>query len=110
MRATILTGAVRSASVPDMRGAVAVLGVLLIAALGVVGCGGGSGPSTRTAVTRLEPHSLGKMRAAIQRDVDANLKKLRAPAREIACVDKNVESMSEKQIAERLVEAGPPHP
>jgi hypothetical protein len=86
---------------------VLIIGSLLVLA----GCGGTeNSEATRSSVTRLEPHSLPEMREAIWRLVDANLVSLRAPAKMIACVHRNVEKMSARQIAERLVESGPPHP
>ncbi len=91
-----------------MRRGILVVGFFLAVAL--AGCGSSDSPSTRINVTRLEPHSLAAMRWAIRRAVDANLAELKAPAKTIACVDGNIEKMSARQIAERIVEAGPAEP
>jgi hypothetical protein len=73
-----------------------VLGVLLLTL--VAGCGGLSGPAGLT------PDSLPQMRAMIKQGVDAKLKKLGRPAKEIACVDRNIEAMGVREVAERIIQ------
>jgi hypothetical protein len=74
------------------RGFLAIGAVL---ALALAGCGsGGSGPSSRSSETRLEPASLAKLRGAIKHAVDANLVKLEASTKTIACVDGNIAAVA----------------
>lgn len=88
-----------------MRRGIALFGIVLATALPVAGCGGGSSPSKATI---LEVQA--RVRVEIKRSVDAKLKKLGRPAKEIACVDRNIEAMTSKQIAERMVESAPVEP
>jgi hypothetical protein len=94
--------------VPGVHRGFVVIGLVLTAAL--AGCGGGSGSSTATPSPAAILQAQAKLRAAIKADVDSKLKKLDQPAKEIACVDRNVEAMTSKQIAERVIEPAPVEP
>lgn len=83
-----------------------MLGIVLIAALPLAGCGGGNSAPSNAAI--LEAQS--RIQVEIKQSIDAKLKKLGRPAKEIACVDRNIEAMTSEQIAERTVEAAPVEP
>ncbi|HVV89167.1 MAG TPA: hypothetical protein VHB53_01615 [Solirubrobacterales bacterium] len=84
-----------------------MIGIVLTGML--AGCGGGSdSPTAPSPAAILQAQA--KLRAAIKADIDSKLKKLDRPTKEIACVDRNVEAMTSKQIAERVIEPAPVEP
>ncbi len=85
-----------------MRRGASVIGIALVVAL--TGCGGGSssGPS-RADILRAQS----RIRVTIKNSIDTKLKKLGRPAKEIACVNRNIAAMTSLQIAERVVEFAP---
>lgn len=87
-----------------MRRGIAALGIVLAAAL--VGCGGGA----RSGPQALTPQDLPQIRAELKQDINARLRKLDRPAKEIACVDRNIEAMGVRQVAERIIEPAPVMP
>jgi hypothetical protein len=91
-----------------VRRGIAVIGIVLAAAL--TGCGGGGDSLSATPSPAAILQAQTKLRAAIKADIDSKLKKLDRPTKEIACVDRNVEAMTSKQIAERVIEPAPVEP
>jgi hypothetical protein len=75
-------------------------------ALPLAGCGGG-GSSPPGALT---PQDLPRLHAELKKDLNAWLKRLGRPAKEIACVDRNIEAMGVRQVAERIIEPAPVEP
>jgi hypothetical protein len=86
-----------------MRGKALVPAVVL--AVVVAGCGSGS--SSPAALT---PRDLPQIRSELKQSLDARLKKLGRPAKEIACVNRNIQAMGVRQVAQRFIEpaVGPP--
>ncbi len=82
-----------------MRRVIAVVGIVLVGGCGAAGCGGGSTPST--------PPGPGALRKAFIHTEISELEKEGASEVVIACVEGNIDAMSEGQIARRLVEAAP---
>jgi hypothetical protein len=88
-----------------MRRGLLVLGIVI--GMAAAGCGGG-GSSTGSTPSRADIlQAQQKMQAMIKSSVDTKLAKLGRPAKEIACVDRNIEAMTSRQIAERVVEGAP---
>jgi hypothetical protein len=83
------------------RGALLIGSVL---ALAIAGCGGSGGS---TAPPAPAPPTAAGLRAALRHTIDAKLEKLGRPAKEIACVNGNIDAMSAPQIAEQIVESAP---
>jgi hypothetical protein len=67
-------------------------------AAAVAGCGGGASPALP------QP---GALRLLFLHTEVSELKKQSAPAKEIACVEHNIDATSEEQLAERVVEGAP---
>jgi hypothetical protein len=84
-----------------MRKLAPVLGIVL--ALVLLGCGGGGSSGSIPAM----PHSLAEVRGVIKRSIDSKLAKLGRPPKEIACVNRNIAAMTERQIAARILENAP---
>ncbi len=80
-----------------------MVGILLVGALGVAGCGGGSA----TTGVFIGGPPISSERSGLERTVDKKLAKLDAPAKEIRCVNENIASMTAAEMAERLVESAP---
>jgi hypothetical protein len=80
-----------------MRGKALVFAVVL--AVLVAGCGSGSSPPAG-----LTPQDLPQIRSELKQSLDAHLRKLGRPAKEIACVNRNIEAMGVRQVAERIIE------
>jgi hypothetical protein len=76
-----------------------VVGIVLAGALTVAGCGGGSTPMAMP-----EP---GALRQALIHTEVTELEKEGAPHKLIACVERNIDAMPEKQIANRILQAAP---
>jgi hypothetical protein len=72
----------------------------------IAGCGGGGSSHPRG----LTPEDLPRFHAEIQSSINSKLKRLGRPAKEIACVDRNIEAMGVRQVAERLVGFAPVEP
>jgi hypothetical protein len=86
--------------VAAVRGRFVVVGIVLAVALGAAGCGGGG---SSTSVTPAP----GALRKLLTHTVVAELKKEGVSPSAIECVEKNLDAMSERQIAGRIVEAAP---
>jgi hypothetical protein len=82
----------------------AAFGIVL--AVAAAGCGGGGSSGPRG----ITPEDLPRIHAEFKKDMDARLKRLGRPAKEIACVDRNIEAMGLPQVAERIVESAPVEP
>lgn len=76
-----------------------MIGIVLVGALAIAGCGGGSS-STVTP----EP---GALRQAFIHTEVTELKKEGASEKVVGCVEGNIDAMSERQIAARLVQSAP---
>jgi hypothetical protein len=82
---------VRGGANAGVVGAVAVV-------IAVAGCGGS------TSQGQGGPHSLAEARVELRRTVDPKLAKLGATARQTACIDHNIDTMTAGQFAHRLTE------
>jgi hypothetical protein len=76
-----------------------VVGIVLAGALAVAGCGGSS---TSSAMPQA-----GSLRQGLVHTEVNELEKEGASKGAIACVERNIDAMSEKQIADRMVEGAP---
>jgi hypothetical protein len=78
-----------------------VVGIVLSTALGLLGCGGGG---TSAGPPQPVPRP-GALREETLRTTVSELKAQGAPASEISCVKRNIEALSEKQLAELILNA-----
>jgi hypothetical protein len=81
-----------------------VLGIALTVALGVAGCGGGG---SSTGSTHPQP---GQLREAFLHSELPALEKEGVPQAKIACVERTIEDVSEKVIAEWVIKPAPATP
>jgi hypothetical protein len=85
-----------------MRRGIPVVGAIATGAavvvLGLAGCGGSSAP--------IVPGP-GALREALKQTIGSELAKQGASNAQVACVDRNIEEMPERRIAERIVDNDP---